>query len=78
MNNVQLYLTGGIPTFTVILAWMFNRAELNRNIERVDRSIDALRSEIVALRNDRRKDKLALMGYMVPLHQRMANLESRS
>jgi hypothetical protein len=72
MNNTQLYLTIGIPTFTVILAWLSNRAELNRNIERVDRSLDALRSEIVALRNDHHKDNLALMGYMVPLRERMA------
>ncbi len=78
MNNTQLYLTIGIPTFTVILAWLSNRADLNRSIERVDRSIDALRAEIVALRNDHHKDNLALMGYMVPLHERMAKLESRS
>jgi hypothetical protein len=85
MNNTQLYLSIGIPTFTVILAWLSNRAELNRNIDRVDRSLDALRSEmssmrgeIVAMRNDHHKDNLALMGYMVPLHERMAKLESRS
>jgi hypothetical protein len=34
---------------------------------RIDASIEA-----------HHKDNLALMGYMVPLHERMAKLESRS
>jgi len=85
MNNIQLYLTVGIPTFTVVLAWLASRAELNRNVDRIDHRIDALvsemsgmRAEIVTMRNDHHKDNLALMGYMVPLHERMAKLESRS
>ena len=34
-------------------------------------------SEMAALRNDHHKDNLTLMGYMVPLHERMAKLEAR-
>jgi len=33
---------------------------------------------MISLRNDHHKDNLALMGYMVPLHERMAKLESRN
>ena len=79
MNNTQLYLSIGIPTLTVILAWLSNRSDLNRLNDKVDRlgetlnaKIDnqgaSLRAELTALRNDHHKDNLALMGYMVPLH----------
>ncbi len=84
MNNTQLYLTIGIPTLTVILAWLSSRFDINRVNDKVDRLKDkvehlaeSLRSEMTALRNDHHKDNLALMGYMVPLHERMAKLESR-
>ena len=95
MNNIQLYLTIGIPTFTVILAWLAGHAELNRSVDRIDRSMDALRSEMssmraelvslrndhhaefVAIRNEFHKDNMTLLGYMVPLHERMAKLENR-
>jgi hypothetical protein len=30
---------------------------------------------MTAIRNDHHRDNLALMGYMVPLHDRMAKLE---
>ena len=89
MNNMQLYLTIGIPTLTVILAWVSNRADNNRTNDKIDRlgenlnaKIDnqgaSLRAELTAIRNDHHKDNLALMGYMVPLHERMAKLESRN
>ena len=49
MNNTQLYLTIGIPSFvallswvTVILAWLSNRSDVHRQNER----IDSLRSEM--------------------------------
>jgi hypothetical protein len=89
MNNTQLYLSIGIPTLTVILAWLSNRSDLNRLNDKVDRLGDtlhgkidrqgeSLRAELAALRIDHHKDNVALMGYMVPLHERMAKLESRS
>jgi hypothetical protein len=88
MNNTQLYLAIGLPMMTVLLTWLASRAELNRNVDRLDRSIETLRadimresagtrSELVAIRNDHHKDLVALMGYMVPLHERMAKLEAQ-
>ena len=78
MNNVQLYLTIGIPTLTVILAWVSNRSDNNRTNDKIDRLTESLHAEMTALRNDHHKDNLALMGYMVPLHERMAKLESHN
>jgi hypothetical protein len=83
MNNTQLYLTIGIPTITVILAWLSSRADnhrLNDKVDRlndkVDRLAESLRGEMTALRNDHHKDNMTMMGYMVPLHERMAKLET--
>jgi hypothetical protein len=56
MNNTQLYLSIGIPTLTVILAWVSNRSDNNRLNDKVDKLGDALRSEILALRIDINKD----------------------
>ncbi len=88
MNNTQLYLSIGVPTLTVILAWLSNRSDINRLNDKVDRLTESLHtemtamrneyhSEMAALRNDHHKDNLTLMGYMVPLHERMAKLEPR-
>ena len=78
MNNIQVYLSIGIPTLTVILAWLSNRSDNNRLNDKIDRLGESLRTEMISLRNDHHKDNLALMGYMVPLHERMAKLESRN
>ena len=59
----------------MILAWLSNRADINRLNDKVDRMAETLRTEMTAIRNDHHKDNLALMGYMVPLHERMAKLE---
>ena len=53
-------------------------ATINRLNDKLNRLTEILRAEMTALRNDHHKDNLALMGYMVPLHGRMAKLvESR-
>jgi hypothetical protein len=78
MNNTQLYLSIGIPTLTVILAWLSSRSDLNRLNDKVYRLTESLRAEMTSMRNDHHKDNLALMGYMVPLHERMAKLEPRN
>ncbi len=78
MNNTQLYLSIGVPTLTVILAWLSNRSDINRLNDKVDRLSESLRSEMTAIRNDHHKDNMVLMGYMVPLHERMAKLEPHS
>jgi hypothetical protein len=84
MNNTQLYLAIGLPMFTVLFAWLAGRAELNRNVDRLDRTMESLRSdigslktELIAIRNDHHKDLVSLMGFMVPLHERMAKLEAQ-
>jgi hypothetical protein len=78
MNNTQLYLSIGLPMLTIILTWLASRTELNRQIDRIDRSIETLRTELVAIRNDHHKDLVSLMGYMVPLHERMAKIEAQN
>jgi hypothetical protein len=107
MNNIQLYLTIGIPTITVVLAWLSSRSDNNRTNDKIDRQgeslhtkmdrlgenlnakmdsqgtslraeMSSLRAEMVALRNDHHKDNLALMAHMIPLHERMAKLESQN
>jgi hypothetical protein len=74
MNNTQLYLAIALPMLTVILAWMANRSDLNRLSEKLDRNMESLRAELIAIRNDHHKDLVSLMSYMVPLHERMANI----
>jgi hypothetical protein len=78
MNNTQLYLSIGVPTLTVILAWLSNRSDINRLNDKVDHLAETLRVEMTAIRSDHHKDNMALMGYMVPLHERMAKLEPRN
>ena len=53
MNNTQLYLSIGIPSFvallswvTVILAWLSNRTELHRLNDKIDREGDSVRSDL--------------------------------
>ena len=75
MNNVQLYLATGIPTITIVLAWLSNRSEINRLFGKIDRLTETIRAEMTAMRNENHKDIMALMEYMVPLHERMAKLE---
>jgi hypothetical protein len=74
MNNTQLYLTIGVPTFMVLLAWLSNRADMNRIADRLEGKIDklaeSLRNEMVNLRREIHSD-------MVPLHERMAVIETK-
>ncbi len=77
MNNIQLYLSIGIPTFTVILAWLASRADMNRLGDRLNARIDKLDDRIDAMSKSHHDDMKMLMGYMVPLHERMAKLEAR-
>jgi hypothetical protein len=89
MNNTQLYLSIGIPTLTVLLAWLSNRSDINRltdKVDAMDRRLNGriddlsqrLSGRIDASIEAHHKDNLSLMSYMVPLHERMAKLETRS
>jgi hypothetical protein len=71
MNNMQLYLSIGVPTLTVILAWLSNRSDINRLNDKVDKlgdslrsemsqSADALRSEMIAFRREVHGDLILL------------------
>jgi hypothetical protein len=82
MNNTQLYLTIGIPSFvaliswiTVVLAWLSNRSDMNRLADRLDSKIDRLDGKLDRLAEQQHKDAMMLQSYMIPLHERMAKLE---
>ncbi len=78
MNDTQLYLSIGIPTPKVILTWLSNRSDFNRLSDKLDANVAKLNDRIDKLNESHHKDNLALMGYMVPLHERMAKLEQRN
>ena len=63
MNNTQLYLSIGIPSFLVILAWLSNRADIQRMGDRLDKvqaemnkGFDQMRQEMIALRREMQDD----------------------
>ena len=70
MNNTQLYLTIGVPTFAVLLARLANRADINRLNDEVDKLADSLRAEMIALRREIHEDLLML-------HERVVKVETR-
>lgn len=70
MNNTQLYLSIGVPTFAVLLAWVSNRADINRLNDKVDKLADNFRSEMIAFRREVHEDLLML-------HERVVKVETR-
>ena len=70
MNNTQLYLSIGVPTFAVLLAWLSNRADINRLNEKVDKLAESMRAEMIALRREIHEDLLML-------HERVVRVETR-
>jgi hypothetical protein len=74
MNNTQLYLTIGVPTFMVLLAWLSNRADMNRIADRLEGKIDKLAE---SLRNEMTNLRRVIHSDMVPLHERMAVIEAK-
>jgi hypothetical protein len=70
MNNSQLYLSIGVPTLTVILAWLSNRSDINRLNDKMDKLGDALRAEMIAFRREVHAD-------LVMLHERVVKVETR-
>jgi len=81
MNNIQLYLSIGVPTLTVILAWLANRADLNRVSDKVDKITDALRAEMLAFRRETAAEMIAFRrevhGDLIMLHERVVKVEAR-
>ncbi len=81
MNNTQLYLSIGIPTLTVILAWLSNRSDINRLNDKVDRLGDSFRAEMISFR---RESHEAMVGFrreihedLLMLHERVVRVETR-
>ncbi len=70
MNNMQLYLSIGIPTLTVILAWLSNRSDINRLNDNVDKLGDSMRGEMIAFRREVHAD-------LILLHERIVKVETR-
>jgi hypothetical protein len=88
MNNTQLYLTIGIPSFvafiswiTVILAWLSNRSDINRINDKIDKLGDTLRAEMLALRREIAAEMIAFRkevhGDLILLHERVVKVETR-
>ena len=75
MNNIQFYLSIGVPTFAVLLAWLSNRSDLNRLADRLDGKIERFDAKLDKLAEQQHKDAMMLQSYMIPLHERMARLE---
>jgi len=73
MNDTQLYLAIGIPSLLVIL----NMIQANRLSDKMDRVSEQLAAKIDRLAEQQHKDALNLMGYMVPLHERLATVEAK-
>ena len=66
MKNTQLYLSIGIPTLTVILAWLANRSDMNRLSDKLDSSVLTLNERIDKLIESHHKDNLAPHGLHGP------------
>jgi sensor domain CHASE-containing protein len=79
MNDTQLYLSIGIPTVTVILAWLSNKADMNTLRSEVKADNSALRAEfkaeINALRAEMMNLRKEIYEALIPLHERMAVIE---
>lgn len=71
MSNLQLYLTIGIPTFTVILALLISLFQNNRLSDKIDKLSD--RMDRIAEQHHR--DILMLMSEIVRLNDRVAKME---
>lgn len=66
MNNTQLYLSVGVPSILIILAWLHQ----NTRLTELRGDFKDLRSEMITFRNQVHAD-------MVPLHERIAVVETR-
>jgi len=73
MNDTQLYIAIGIPSLLVIL----NMIQANRLSDKMGRVSEQLSAKIDRLAEQQHKDAFNLMGYMVPLHERLAVVEAK-
>jgi len=74
-SNLQLYLSIGIPTFTVILALLISLFQNNRLSDKMDRQFEKLADRMDRLAEQHHKDILMLMSEIVRLNDRVAKME---
>ena len=75
MSNLQLYLSIGIPTFTVILALLISLFQNNRLSDKMDRQFENLGGRMDRIAEQHHKDVLMLMSEIVRLNDRVAKFE---
>ncbi len=75
MNDTQLYLSIGIPTVTIILAWLSNKSDINTLRTEVKADNAALRAEMNGLPTEMINLRKELYEALIPLHERMAVIE---
>lgn len=86
MNDSQLYLSIGIPTVTVVLAWLSNKSDMNALRAEMNDLRKEMKADNSALRAEMKADNSALRAEMhnlrkeiyealIPLHERMAVIE---
>ncbi len=81
MNNTQLYLSIGIPSLLVVLAWLSNKSDMSALRSEVKGEISGLRAEIrsdmIALRAEMIGLRKEIYEALIPLHERMAVIETK-
>lgn len=92
MNNTQLYLSIGIPTIAVTLAWLFNefdinslraeiryvKASLRAEIKYVESSLRAeIKNVVTSLRAEMNALRREIHSGTIPLHERLAVVEAK-
>jgi hypothetical protein len=76
MSNTQLYLSIGIPSFTVILALLIALFQNNRLSDKMDRMGDRLSDKIDAANAEHHGDFKMLVEQLVRLNERIARVEN--
>ncbi len=75
MSNA-LYLSIGIPSFTVILALLIALFQNNRLSDKMDRMGDRLADKIDAAKSEHHGDFKMLVEQLVRLNERIAKVEN--
>jgi hypothetical protein len=73
---MHLYLSIGIPSFTVILALLIALFQNNRLSDKMDRMGDRLADKIDAAKSEHHGDFKMLVEQLVRLNERIAKVEN--
>ncbi len=77
MNNTQLYLSIGLPLFTLLLVFLANNRAIDALRSEMKTSSDALRSETSALRTEMQAGFQMLNKRIDDTNERIGRLERR-